>query len=186
VTDKTASAKREEYQALYEKFVPPFLNKLVSVQDSLNGEQAADRRTRAALQQVREEYMQFRSQRPRLTCEKPNFPWVPSAIASNIQLRSENEEGSGFYFKLGDRRYLATAAHVSEPDLHLKTQLLINKIIGGVQSGTARFDFIPGLIWLTADISMASEKPDGPALELIDSEQIPEVGQRFFVAGFPS
>jgi hypothetical protein len=191
---KGGQREREAYVANYLRVVPGFLSQLAKLDASIQDELATDRRILAALNQLRGEYFKWKGTRAAKNCGPANYAWLPAAAEASVLLRSKSEEGSGFFVNTQSGRYLVTAAHVSEPKIEPAidakgtrgAQPMMQMILpGGKASKNVRFDIVPGMIALNGDITLAKQEK-GPGLELVGQDEVPQLGQRFYVAGYPA
>jgi hypothetical protein len=97
-------------------------------------------------------------------------------------MRHEKYFGTGFFVRTVSGRVLLTAAHVSD----LSTQVPLRREYLG--EGSARFEsfeLVPGRVDQDRDISYTPVKTSGVNLELVGDNEIPKVGEKIFVTGFP-
>lgn len=187
---KNVQREREVYIANYSRVMPPYLSKLKEISSALGDELATDRRIVAGLNRLSAEYLKWKSNRAAKQCAPGNYAWLPEVTAASVVLRSKSTEGSGFFINTQSGRYLVTAAHVSEPKIdpesNRKPQPMMQMISpGGKASKNVRFDIIPGMIALNVDITLARQEK-GRGLELVGEDEVPQLGQHFYVAGYPA
>jgi hypothetical protein len=156
---------------------------------------AVDRAFRERLIQLRGEYADFKNSRRPRKCGKAVYPWVKAVRAASVNLLVDENanrfgmEGTGFYFSTRDGRFLATAAHVPDLDVRDDTSRMLSQILanGKTRSKTMKFSIEPGLFDAGRDVSLKpADGRRGPSLPVVGEDESPELGQRFYVTGFPA
>ncbi|MGZ3721492.1 MAG: S1 family peptidase, partial [Bdellovibrionales bacterium] len=193
VTDKNSLRLQADFKTQYAEIMPPFLEKLQSLQSRIREDLVIDQAMRESLLQLRAEYAKFKTARQPRKCPAQVLAWQKAAAEATVNLRylfpgerNFGNEGSGFYFMTTSQRYLATAAHVSH--LYLESEGDTTKLIlsRGTQQSSVQFKTLPGLAELTRDVTLKTEAIEGPGLKLVGENELPQPGQRFYLTGFPS
>jgi hypothetical protein len=143
------------------------------------------------LMKLQAEYKIFVAQRKPRKCPVIEAAWAKKVRKSTIRLQRHSSLGTAFYVKAPSGRFLVTAAHVvgldtSSPsgDSTVMTSEkggLVTKRSGKVET----FSIVPGMHDKERDINFKNAPGKGEALEVARADEIPHVGQKFFVNGFP-
>lgn len=143
------------------------------------------RKTLSQLIALKDEYSKFTFSRQQLKCPDEIPSWVGSARPAIVLMRHEKFFGTGFYVRTISGRVLLTAAHV--PDLSqevpLRKQYLGDDILKN--DHYEQFELMPGRIDQDRDVAYTPVKSNGVNLELVGDNELPKIGQKIFVAGFP-
>lgn len=143
---------------------------------------------KSRLLSLQTDYRRFQESRKAATCPVTVYPWEKQVRKNVMFLSQGRERGSGFFVKTKHGRNLVTAAHVSNLTLGapVKESRMAN-VVPADRLKAAKVEFVlaPGLHDTENDVTIKHVNENGNGLEVVQSDQVPEVGQKFFINGFP-